>query len=154
MDTADYHQNLIEMSFRITDLNHGLFGAKVRLNQYKEKDLENFMEKIELYSLLEQLKNENEVYNANTEKKEYDKLEDITLEEYEKFETIIKKIDENEKIDKDTIIHQDITLTETDIEQYLTDINTAGEILLSWQKKVKKQKEPCEELLRKARKGC
>ncbi|MCK4927695.1 MAG: hypothetical protein KAS11_04450 [Candidatus Aenigmarchaeota archaeon] len=141
MDTADYHQNLIEMSFRIMDLNHGLFGAKVRLNQYKKKDPENFMEKMELYPLLKTLKNENSAYNSNTKKEEYDKLEDITLEDYETFETIIKKIDENEKIDKAMILEQNIALTETDIVQYLTDINTAGEILLNWQKKVKKQKD-------------
>ncbi|MCK4809100.1 MAG: hypothetical protein KAS90_05740, partial [Candidatus Aenigmarchaeota archaeon] len=120
MDTADYHQNLIEMNYFIHELHRGIFGAKVRLNLYKEKSKKNLPEKMEMLPLLETLKNENEAYNANTKKEEYDKLEDITLEDYETFETIIKKIDENEKIDKDMILEQSIAIDE--IDQYLTDI--------------------------------
>jgi len=152
MDTADYHQNLIEMSHFVHELHKGIFGAKVRLNLYKKKDSKDLPEKMELYPLLEQLKNENETYNANSEKKQYDKLEDITLEEYETFETIIKKIDENEKIDKDMILEQSIAIDK--INQYLTDIGTAQEIMCEWLRSIVHQRDPYEDRLRKARKGC
>lgn len=154
MDTTDYHQNLIEMNYFVHELHRGIFGAKVRLNHYKEKNPENLPEKMEMHPLLEQLKNENEAYNANTKKEEYDKLENITLEEYETFETIIKKIDENERIDKDMILEQNIALAEKEIDQYLTDIGTAGEIMCEWLRSIVHQKNPYEELLRKVRKGC
>jgi len=151
MDTTDYHQNLIEMNYFVHELHRGIFGAKVRLNHYKEKNPENLPKKIEMFPLLKQLKNENEAYNANT-KKEYDKLETITLEEYETFETIIKKIDENEKIDIDMILEQNTAIDE--IDQYLTDIDTAGEIMCEWLRSIVHQRNPYEELLRKVRKGC
>ncbi len=153
MAEFEYHQNLIEMSHYIPELHGGIFGAKVRLNLYKEKNTENLPEKIEMFPLLEQLKHQNDAYNANTEKK-YDKLEDITLKEYEKFETIINKIDENEKIDEDMIIKQNIALTKNEIKQYLTDIDTIEKIMCEWLRSIVHQRDPYEARLEKARKGC
>ncbi len=66
MDTTKYHQNLIKMDHFTDELHRGIFGARARLNKYNEKEPNNLPEKIEMFPLLEQLKNENEAYNANT----------------------------------------------------------------------------------------
>ena len=143
-----YGQNLVDMKYYIYELHRGLFGTKVRLNLYNEKNTRDIPQKLKLCSLLNKLKNANNNYNNNQDKNTFisgvkndDGLKDIILEDYKTFEEIIKKIDENEQIDEETIINQNITLSNKEIEQYLTDIDTTYTILDNWSTSVEEQKE-------------
>ncbi len=140
--------NILKMSTYISELHRGLFSTKVRFNLYNEKNTRDIPQKLKLFPLLIKLKTANNDYNKTHDRKTYSSgikkdegLKDIILKDYETFEEIIKKIDENEQIDEETIINQNITLSNKEIEQYLTDIDTTYTILDNWSTSVEEQKE-------------
>lgn len=146
MTGPKYQQDLINMDLIIFDFYGGLFGARDRLNSYQEKDLKELPKKIEMYPLLRTLKDINASYNENTEKYDFTNeiedagLKDIILENYETFEELIKKIDENEQIDEETILYQNITLTNTEMKQLHKDIDTAQNLNHAWHEMILEQK--------------
>ncbi|MCK5593699.1 MAG: hypothetical protein KAI18_00500 [Candidatus Aenigmarchaeota archaeon] len=93
MALPNYQQDLRDMEKIIFKFYSNFCGARDRLNFYDKKDQEEFPEKIEMYALLKQLKDKTASYNKTTKD---NNLENIILEDYETFETIIKKLDENE----------------------------------------------------------
>lgn len=146
MIKPQYQQDLIDMEQIIFKFYSCLFGARGRLDSYEEKYSGELPEKIEMYPLLQKLKDTNASYNENTEKYDFTNeiedtgLEDIILKDCKTFEEIIKKIDENEQIDKETIFYQNITLTKNEIKQLHTDIDTAQNINHTWYKHILEQK--------------
>ena len=148
MCETEYGQNLIDMKHYIHELHRGIFGTKVRFNLYTKKNTRDIPQKLKLYPLLNKLKNSNNNYNNNQNKNTFisgikndNGLEDIILEDYDTFEAIIRELDENEQIDKETILNQNITLSDSEIEQYLTDIDTVENITCNWLRSVIKQTE-------------